>query len=82
VALIRESDRTIGGRRVGFHELPLSEERCSRDADSEVCGVPLCWQHRRAVTCWDDGVEQLRKRADDVFATWRVSRSAPFVPQL
>lgn len=53
--------------------------QCSREADEDVCGIGLCDQHRRMVTRWIDGREELRPDADHMFAKWGVTRTAPFV---
>lgn len=54
---------------------------CSRRADDLVCGIPVCSQHRNAVTTWADGEERLAPNAERVFATWGVTPSAPFYPE-
>jgi hypothetical protein len=56
-------------------------EQCSRTADSVVCGIPVCAQHRRLVTHWDGQTELLRRSATDEFAAWGVTPSAPFVAE-
>jgi hypothetical protein len=53
---------------------------CERLADGEVCGVALCWQHRREVTYWESGPERLSPRVDAIFSSWGVERRGPFIP--
>jgi hypothetical protein len=55
--------------------------QCSRDAMTHVCGIYLCDQHRRMVTRWLDGREQLDPRADRMFAAWGAAASQPFVSE-
>jgi hypothetical protein len=55
--------------------------QCSREADSTVCGVPVCWQHRNSVTEWYGGVEHLSARATREFEAWGVKPSGAFVPE-
>ena len=54
--------------------------RCGLAADGPVCGVWLCWQHRKVVTQWVDGVEQLAPRAEKEFEAWGVVPTERFVP--
>ncbi|HJS93752.1 MAG TPA: hypothetical protein VJ741_05775 [Solirubrobacteraceae bacterium] len=53
--------------------------QCSRDSDEDVCGISLCDQHRRMVTCWIDGCEELSPDAEAIFQRWGVTPTAPFV---
>src|ERR1700760_1628951 len=76
-ALIRHREPTadVLVRGLGWDAWPTSNERCSRRADGDVCGVPLCWQHRAKVTYLEGGTERLKRRADAIFATWCVRPS-------
>jgi hypothetical protein len=59
----------------------LFPRRYIRAAESFVCGIAVCDQHRRIVTAWIDGVEQLNDAAQRIFARWRVEPRGPFVPE-
>jgi len=80
-ALIKERTLTLEQRLqgCGFHDLPTSDEQCSRTTGDDVCGIPLCGQHRDMVTQWVDGREELNARAARLFEEWRVTPTAPFV---
>jgi hypothetical protein len=80
-ARIKERTLTLEQRLRGtwYHDLPTSEDRCSRSADGDVCGIPLCDQHRRMVTQWIDGQEELSPRAARLFERWGVAPSTPFI---
>jgi hypothetical protein len=80
-ARIRERTLSLEERLRGiwYFDLPVSDVRCSRSANGDACGIELCDQHRRRVTQWVDGQEQLSPRAPKVFASWGVEPCAPFV---
>jgi len=80
-ALIRERTLTLEQRLRGqwYFDLPTSNDRCSRSANGDVCGIHLCDQHRRMVTQWVEGQEELSPRAERLFERWEVAPSAPFV---
>jgi hypothetical protein len=59
-------------RGMWYPDLPFSDFVCSRTSDGDVCGVQLCDQHRRMVTHWAGGKEELNPRAAKVFASWGV----------
>lgn len=80
-ALIKEQTLTVEQRLRGtwYRDLPTSDDQCSRNAAGDVCGIPLCGQHRDMVTQWVDGREELSRRAARLFEAWHVTPSAPFV---
>lgn len=80
-ALIREQTLTVAQRLHGiwYRDLPTSDAQCSRSAGSDVCGIPLCGQHRDMVTQWVDGREELSRRAARLFDAWHVTPTSPFI---
>jgi hypothetical protein len=55
--------------------------RCRRPAESCVCGIGVCDQHRRVVTEWVNGKEQLNWLALREFDACGVEPRGPFISE-